>query len=286
MYLKNFWFSYKNILLNTYVKKRYFSCVRKIFGTVYKYASNYFKKKFSSEIINLDYKSEDLFYSYELDSLFKEFNCDKGSTCIWDGKKVYTHKYSIFYEKYLSNFKKEKINILELGSHEGRALASFFYYFPESNLYGANINPFQMKYTSRRIQELYVDVSSKIILNNLANYLDIKFDVIIDDASHNVKDILLTLPIFFKKLKDGGYYIIEDIDQFKLYKNLNPTNESLTPLKILKNIKNKINFESKFLTKSESQFLFDNIKEYNFEKGSQIVDGHNLSDIVFLKKND
>ena len=48
-----------------------------------------------------------------------------------------------------------------------------------------------MQFTSNRLEELYVDVSSKIILNNLANYLDIKFDVIIDDASHNIKDILL-----------------------------------------------------------------------------------------------
>ncbi len=286
MYFKNFFFNYKNILINVYVKKKYFVFLRKIFGTIYKFLLNFFKKKFSSKITNLDNQSKKIFYSYDLDKLFKEFNCDKGSTCIWNGKKVYTHKYSIFYQKYLSTLKKKKINILELGSHEGRALASFFYYFPKAKLYGANINPFQMQFTSNRLEELYVDVSSKIILNNLANYLDIKFDVIIDDASHNIKDILFTLPIFFKKLKNGGYYVIEDIDQFKLYKNLNPTNESLTPLKILHNIKNKINFESKFLTKSDSQFLFDNIKEYNFEKGSQIVDGHNLSDIVFLKKND
>ena len=37
-------------------------------------------------------------------------------------------------------------------------------------------------------------------MRNLAEYLDEYFDVIIDDASHNLSDILYALPIF-KKLK-------------------------------------------------------------------------------------
>ena len=65
-----------------------------------------------------------------------------------------------------------------------------------------------MKYSSKRINELYVDVSSKKILNNLANYINTDLDLIIDDASHNLKDILLALPIFFKKLKKNGFYVI------------------------------------------------------------------------------
>ena len=141
-----------------------------------------------------------------------------------------------------------------------------------------------MKYKSKRINELYVDVSSREILNNLKNYINNDLDLIIDDASHNLKDILLTLPIFFKKLKKNGFYVIEDADQFKVYKELNPTNEKLTPLKILKNMKNNKKFNSRYLSLNDVDYLKKNIKKYYFDKGKSIVSGRNISDIIFLQK--
>ena len=152
-----------------------------------------------------------------MDDLFINFNCDKGSYCVYDYEKKITHKYSVFYEKYLKKNKKKKLSILELGSHEGKGIASFYFFFPNANFYGANINPFQMKYTSKRITELYVDVSCEEIVDNLANHINEDLDLIIDDASHNLKDILLALPILFRKLKQNGFYVIEDADQFKVY---------------------------------------------------------------------
>ena len=86
---------------------------------------------------------------------------------------------------------------LELGSHEGKGIASFFFYFPNSEIFGANINPFQMKFASSRITELFVDVTSKQIIENLAKYLPNKLDIVIDDASHNLRDILIVLKRIF-----------------------------------------------------------------------------------------
>ena len=136
----------------------------------------------------------------------------------------------------------------------------------------------------QRITELYVDVSCKEIVDNLANHINEDLDLIIDDASHNLKDILLALPILFRKLKQNGFYVIEDADQFKVYKELNPTNEKMTPIQILKNIKNNRKFSSKFLSKTDKDYLKKNIKNFYFEKGKSIVNGYNISDIVFLRK--
>jgi len=284
MSFKNFWYSYKNILLRQILKKKYNIFFRRIFGILYKFILRYLKHTFLFNMVNLDHPRNKHFHNFQLDDLFIEFNCDKGPHCIWDKKKVYTHKYSIFYEKYFSKLKNKEIKILELGSHEGRGIASFYYYFPQAHLYGANINPFQMIYKSKRIIELFVDVSSKEILNNLAHHLDFDLDIIIDDASHNLRDILLALPIFFKKLKKEGYYVIEDADQFKVYKELNPTNEQLTPLKILDCIKKDKKFQSIYLQTSDVDYLKKNIKNYYFEKGRFVVNGYNVSDIVFLQK--
>ena len=217
--LNNFWYSYSNILLRSILKRNYFTFLRKIFGTLFKFVRKSFLHIFSSEINNLDKINNKKLNKLKLDQLFINFNCDKGSYCFYNGVKIYTHKYSTFYEKYFNKIKKKKLNILELGSHEGRGIASFYYFFPRANFIGANINPFQMKYTSKRINELYVDVSSKKILNNLANYINTDLDLIIDDASHNLKDILLALPIFFKRLKKKAFTLLKTPINLRFIKN-------------------------------------------------------------------
>jgi len=284
MSFKNFWYSYRNILLRSILKKKYYIFFRKIFGTLYKFILRYLRHRFLLNIINLDNPKNKYLYNFKLDDLFIEFNCDKGPYCIWNEKKMYTHKYSIFYEKYFSKFKHKEIKILELGSHEGKGIASFYYYFPNAHLYGANINPFQMIYKSKRVTELFVDVASKEILNNLAHHLDFDLDIIIDDASHNLRDILITLPIFFKKLKNNGIYVIEDINQFHVFKELNPYLKEITPKEILLKIKKKENFQSSFIDNDDKDFLINNIKNIHLEAGSMLIENTNVSDIAFIEK--
>ena len=173
---------------------------------------------------------------------------------------------------------------MELGSHEGKGLASFYFYFPHAEMIGANINPFQMRYNSKRITELFVDVSSKEILKSLSNYLDKELDIIVDDASHNLRDIIITFSIFFKKLKKGGIYIIEDINQFEVFKELNPYINEITPLEIFKKIQRKENFNSSFVDEETKKYLVDNIKDIKIEKGSMFIKDKNISDIVFIFK--
>ena len=285
MMKKHFVFSYTNILIREIEKRKYFSLLRKVFNILYKLFVNFTKKKIGV-IKNLDNQISSQKHNLSLGKLFETFNSDKGLILkTYDNKEIKSHNYAIFYEKYFKDLRNKKLRILEIGSHEGKGLAAFYYYFQNAFLIGANINPFQMKFYSKRIDEIYIDVSSKKILENFRNYFKEGFDIIIDDASHNLRDILITLPILFKKLNPGGFYVIEDIDQFKVFKNLNPTNEELTPLKILKHMHDKKEFQSDFISEEDIRYLKENISEYFFEKGEMVMNEHNISDIVFLRKN-
>ena len=284
MVMKNFWFTYQNILKREILKKNYFSFFRKIFGSLYKFIIKFFRHILLINCINLDKIDKKELFKLNLDDLFINFNCDKGTYFYNRKEKIFSHNYSIYYEKYLKNLKEKKINLLELGSHEGKGLASFYFYFPNAKMIGANINPFQMRFRSKRITELFVDVSSKKILNSLSDYLGDEFDIIVDDASHNLRDIIITLSIFFKNLKKGGIYIIEDINQFEVFKELNPYINEITPLEILQKIKRKENFKSSFLDEETKKYLIDNISDIKNEKGSMIIKEKNISDIVFIFK--
>ena len=285
MIKKHFFFSYTNILIREIEKKKYFSFFRKTFNLFYKLLVNFTKKKIGVTI-NLDSEKNTQNETLPLGKLFEIFNSDKGMHfSTYQNKEIKSHNYAIFYEKYFKDLRNKELRVLEIGSHEGKALAAFYYFFQNAFLVGANINPFQMKFHSKRMEEIYIDVSSKKILKNFSNYINKNFDIIIDDASHNLRDILITLPIMFKKLNPGGYYVIEDVNQFEVFKNLNPTNERLTPLNILKHMKDNKNFDSNFISAEEIKYLKENISEYFFERGEMVVNGYNISDIVFLKKN-
>jgi len=284
MFLRDVWFSYQSILSEELSKKNYFIFLRKIFGSLYKSLVKLIRHKFSINSTNLDKIESKNLSTLELDKLFVHFNCDKGSHCFFDKEKIVSHNYSAFYDKYFKNIKKDKISLLELGSHEGKGLASFFFYFPNSDLIGANINPFQMRFNSKRISELFVDVSSSRSISSLSGYLKKNPDIIIDDASHNLKDILTAFGILFKKLKSGGCYVIEDMDQFKALKELNPYSDEPTPLEILKKINDKQDFKTSFIDDESKKYLIENIKYIKIEKGSMKINEINVSDIAFVFK--
>ncbi len=285
MSFKDFWFSYKNILYREIEKKKYFTFIRRVFGVLFKFLIRYLRHKLQNKVLNLDKKTNQKdYFNFGFEKLFLNFNSDKGPFWYSRDKKFVAHSYYIFYEKYFRELKEKKINILEIGSHEGKGIASFFFFFPFSKIIGANINPFQMKFSSERIKELYIDVSSKKILQNFADHLNNEQDIIIDDASHNLRDILITLPIMFKKLKSGGIYVIEDMDQFEIFKELNLYKNEMTPKKILKKIQNKEYFKSSFIDENDRIYLQENISEIKMEVGTMIIDGKNASDIAFIFK--
>ena len=145
MIKKNVVFSYLNILKRQIEKKKYLSFIRKIFNLIFKIFINSIKRKLNF-IINLDKQDNTKIYNYSLEKLFNHFNCDKGTILKYNNTIIKTHNYTPYYEKIFKNIKNNKIRILELGSHEGKGLAAFYYFFPKASLFGANINPFQMRF--------------------------------------------------------------------------------------------------------------------------------------------
>ena len=148
------------------------------------------------------------------------FNSDKGENFInqyaqpskLESKKIIAHGYAKIYEKYLKNNKDRISNIIELGSFYGNASAAFFFYFKNAQIYSADINPDMYLYSSKRLENFFTDTSSRSSIEKNILNKNIKFDLIIEDASHMLKDQIISLFILFKTLKSGGLFIVEEID--------------------------------------------------------------------------
>ena len=249
-----------------------------------KYLINFFylPKKRDLDIFS---KNHEYLFNKDLNFLCEFFNSDKGekSTNQYDkpskqnSKKVISHGYAKIYEKYLQKFKEKKLNIIELGSFYGNASAALFFFFKNSQIYSADINPDMYIYSSKRLENFFTDTSSRSSIENDILKKNIKFDIIIEDASHMLKDQIISLFILFKILKPGGYFIIEEVD-FPERRDDMRINQELPDLKtILKKIIHKENFESKYISLDEKNYFLNNVDFIKFYKG-------NINEIAIVKK--
>ena len=187
-----------------------------LFALLIKYVINLYYLPKKKNLDNFSKKNSYLF-NKDLNFLCEFFNSDKGENFInqyaqpskQDGKKIIAHGYAKIYEKYLKNNKDRISSIIELGSFYGNASAAFFFYFKNATIYSADINPDMYLYRSKRLKNFFTDTSSRASIEKNIINKNIEFDLIIEDASHMLKDQIISLFILFKTLKSGGLFINE-----------------------------------------------------------------------------
>lgn len=125
--------------------------------------------------------------------------------------KITQHYYHRYYEKYLNIYRKYNITLLEIGVDKNRSIKLWEEYFPQGKIFGLE------KENSHHIGT----EKTKIIQGDQSNAKDLQklinetndCDIIIDDGSHVPEHQLFTFNFLFEKcLKDGGVYIIEDVE--------------------------------------------------------------------------
>jgi hypothetical protein len=154
----------------------------------------------------------------DLADLFNKYGSDKD-------RNGYSHLYSLLFDR----IKNDKLNVLEIGIgtmvenacssmkgympdtyKPGASLRAWNDYFVNSNIYGMDIQ-MDTQIKEDRIDTYICDSTNPESVNNMMDQLKLKFDVIIDDGWHWDEAQKKTLTNFFPYLKDGGYYVIEDI---------------------------------------------------------------------------
>ena len=224
-------------------------------------------------------------FNKDLNFLCEFFNSDKGEKfknqydkpSINNKKEVVSHGYAKIYEKYFYKYKEKELNIIELGSFYGNASAALFFFFKNSQIYSADINPDMYVYSSKRLENFFADTSSRSSIENDIIKKNIKFDLIIEDASHMLKDQIISLFILFKILKPGGYFIIEEVDFPEKREDMRANQEFPDLKTILKKINNKENFESKYIKQDEKSYFLNNVDFIKFYRG-------NINEFAIVKK--
>jgi cephalosporin hydroxylase len=92
----------------------------------------------------------------------------------------------------------------------GGSLRAFRDFLPKAQVYGADIDR-QILFEEDRITTFFVDQTDPASLTTLASLIGDHFDLIIDDGLHSPNANLAVLDFGLRKLKIGGWLVIEDI---------------------------------------------------------------------------
>ena len=138
------------------------------------------------------------------------------------------HNYTILYDELFKDRKDEKLNVFELGlgtnnpdvpsnmgptGIPGASLRGWREYFPNSNIFGADVDR-RILFNENRISTFYCDQRDSTVIKDMWNneiLNDLSFDIIVEDGLHEFYANLIFLENSLYKLNNGGIYICEDL---------------------------------------------------------------------------
>ena len=166
-----------------------------------------------------------IFSRRSLTEIANFYGTDKGT--IGPNARRVVHNYTDIYSAYLEGYRDSALRVLEIGlgvigdrwksglvsGHNtgGASLKMWHDYFPRATIYGIDVN--ECSYLdNERIKTFVADQGNVADLDAfMAAVSGVEFDVIIDDGSHLPHHQQVSLSYFFRTLKPGGYYFIEDL---------------------------------------------------------------------------
>ncbi len=147
-----------------------------------------------------------------LNSLAIKHNTDKADFC---------HNYCPIYQSLFDGIKDTTKHLLEIGISEGASVRMWADYFKNANIYGIDIEYFNQNHKGKldqRIKTFIAHQENEDEMLKVVSEIDAPIDIIIDDGSHDPQHIKDSLRILYPFLKQGGLYLIEDVEFVQQFK--------------------------------------------------------------------
>lgn len=157
--------------------------------------------------------------AHDLRGFFEQYGSDKGLI----------HEYHHLYGSLFPDPKKlEKVLEIGIGSNNpavlstmgrgykfGASLRAMRDFFPNAQIYGADIDP-NILFQEDRISTFQVDQTNPRSFDALSKAIGKGFDLMVDDGLHSPHANIWSLGFFMRHLKPGGFAVIEDLNSSAL----------------------------------------------------------------------
>lgn len=129
------------------------------------------------------------------------------------------HSYTPYYYNLLKDRRNSLKKMLEIGVGEGPGLRMWRDFFPNAQIFGAEIDQKRI-FKEDRIEVIKCDQASETDLVELIKKIGPDLDFIVEDGSHKPEDQIFTCLTLMPLLKDDVIYIIEDVADLNIIKQL------------------------------------------------------------------
>ncbi len=183
------------------------------------------------------------------------------------------------YDRLFSVFRNEQINLIEIGVLNGDSLRMWAKFFPNARIIGIDITEDCRRHANDRI---IVEIGSQTDPGLLAR-ICAKYPptIIVDDGSHQAKEVLFTFQTAFPYLLPGGLYAMEDLFfHYGKHAQYYRHNVQVSPSEYIFALGHNLIANS--LPQQEnygiSKYLFDNINNINVFRNAIVVEKTQMAD--------
>jgi len=141
----------------------------------------------------------------ELVTLWSDFLCNN---------KRIIHKWKHYfpiYERHFKHFVYKPLTFFEIGCGLGGSLQMWKRYFgPDARIVGVDINPACKTFEEDQIEVRIGNQEDERLLQGLIDEFGAP-DIILDDGSHMMTDIIATFQYLYPRMAKNGLYMVEDL---------------------------------------------------------------------------
>lgn len=214
----------------------------------------------------------------DLDALAQFFGTDKNAS----------HYYTQHYQHHFHPFRKQALNILEIGIggyanpwDGGHSLRMWKSYFPKATIYGLDIYD-KSPHNEHRIKTYKGNEIDEALLRQIVEDSG-GLDIIIDDGSHFNDHVIKTFQILFPLMNKNGIYVIEDLQTSYWETDENQVSwggskdldAAFTSMNFMKRLVDGLNYE---------EFTIENYQPSYFDQ--TITSLHFYHNLAFIYKGD
>lgn len=131
----------------------------------------------------------------------------------FDGRPKHKwHHYLPIYDRYFGHWRGRDVKFLEIGVEHGGSLDMWRKYFgPQATIFGIDIDKQCQKLDGISGQVRIGSQSDFAFLDQVVQEMGGEIDIVLDDGSHRMKDINVTLEHLFPQVSRNGIYMVEDL---------------------------------------------------------------------------
>jgi GT2 family glycosyltransferase len=117
------------------------------------------------------------------------------------------------YDRLFAPYRRARIRLLEIGVQNGGSLEIWARYFPRARqIVGCDIDPAcaALRYEDPRIRVIIGDAGSEAVQQTILRETG-GLEIVLDDGSHQSRDIVASFSRYFPLLSTNGLYVVEDL---------------------------------------------------------------------------